>query len=105
MKKDRRCSTNLSPKDMEKESDDNKLIMWALIDMLVQTKNLVNILNVIEQNYGRHGFHHQMIQHKLDRGGAKRTDKEEFFSNYFTNCSSTCSCTRRFKISWIQNES
>ena len=77
-KKDRPCSSaNLSPKDVEKKSNDSKLILWAFVDMLVQTKTLINSLNVPKQNGSRPRLHYQRMQHKLDRDGTTRPDKEE----------------------------
>ena len=70
-KKSRQCPARLSATgggDLKKKKKENELTLWAFVDMLVQTKTLLNRLEVPKQTDGRYKLHYHRTQQIIDRG-------------------------------------
>ena len=72
-RKARPCSVQTYSKDTEEE---NKLILWAFVDMLIQSKTLIKKLGVPKQSNNGPRLHYQRIQHKL-KSTVEESDNED----------------------------
>jgi len=68
--KSKPCSARLSEGELKKKKDENQLTLWVFVDLLVQTKTLLNRLEVPRPVHGNR-LHYQRIQYKLDRENGK----------------------------------
>uniref|UniRef100_A0A7S3V6N4 Uncharacterized protein n=1 Tax=Chaetoceros debilis TaxID=122233 RepID=A0A7S3V6N4_9STRA len=67
-KNSRPCSS-LGADSKTSQPIDDKLVLWAFVDMLVQSKTLINRLGIPKALKGGRIFDYQRIQYKLDRTG------------------------------------
>lgn len=59
--------------------NDDKLVLWSFVDMLVQTKTLINKLGIPKVMEGRRILNDQRIHYKLDKNiGALENDERAF---------------------------
>lgn len=77
-KKSRPCAS-IGSASMISQPVDDKLVLWAFVDMMVQSKTLINRLGIPKSLEGRRIFDYQRIQYKLDRNiAAPENDKRAF---------------------------